>query len=154
MKQQQIILLEASTILSHRLLRYGRRFRYVILRNGSDEAWLAGHAFSLAKLALFIADATRNTRRGRLPLVVAAYSTLGDTYFVVASGTSKELDGARDADVDSIEGVTRNRFGLAFRRAAQVVRARVKHDGFDTSIIEVKAEDLKSFLQTLQTIPL
>lgn len=144
MKQQQVILVEATTILSHRLLRYGRRFRYVILRSGSDEAWLAGHALSLTKLALFVADATRNTRRSSLPLVVAAYSALGDTYFVVASG----------AATGATEGTARNRFGTAFRRAAQAVRARVKHDGFDTSMIEVKAEDLKGFLQTLQTIPL
>lgn len=154
MKQQQIILVEASTILSHRLLRYGRRFRYVVLRNGSDEAWLAGHAFSLAKLALFIADATRNTRRGKLPLVVAAYSALDDTYFVVASGTATGLDNEHGDAVGATGGVMRNRFGLAFRRAAQTMRARVKHDGFDTSMIEVRAEDLKGFLQTLQSLPL
>ena len=42
---------------------------------------------------------------------------------------------------------------MAFRRAATKVNARVKHDGFETAMIEVRAEDLKSFISTLQTIP-
>jgi len=44
-------------------------------------------------------------------------------------------------------------FGMIFRQAAQQIRARVKHDGFETSVIEVNADDLKQFLHVLQTIP-
>ena len=47
-----------------------------------------------------------------------------------------------------------SRFGMAFRRATQALRARVKHDGFESSLIEIKAADLKPFLQELQTIPI
>jgi cell division control protein 45 len=144
MKQQQIILHEATTILSHRLLRYGRRFRYVVLRHSSDLAWLSNHPLSLTKLTLFLSEATRGSKRGHTPLLLAAFQALTDTYLVVVWTSS-----------DSNEDETgRNRFGLAFRRAAQIVRARVKHDGFDSAMIEVKSEDLKGFLQTLQTISL
>ena len=144
MKQQQVILSEATMILSHRLLRYGRRFRYVVLRKGSDRDWLAGHACSLTKLALFLFDATRASNQNQKPLLLAAYNPLHDAYMVVATG----------ATVGSDATMRNNRFGAIFRRAAQMVRARVKHDGFDTAMIEVKAGDLKTFLQTLQTIPL
>lgn len=153
MKQQHVILTESTTILAHRLLRYGRRFRYVVLRNGSEVAWLAGHPFSLAKLALFIKDATRTSRRGNTPLVVAAYYGVTGTFFVVATSTSANSI-TRDKERDREGMIPRNKFGMAFRKAAQSVRARVQHDGFDTSVIEVKEEDLKPFLQTLQTIPI
>lgn len=146
MRQQQVILHEATTILGHRLLRYGRRFRYVILRHGPDLAWLSNHPLSLNKLTLFLVEATRNSKRGHTPLVLAAYQSPTDTYVVIAITTT----GPSQVNNDS----RRNRFGLAFRRAAQTVRARVKHDGFDSAMIEVKADDLKGFLQTLQTIPL
>ncbi len=41
-------------------------------------------------------------------------------------------------------------FGLAFRRAAQSIRARVKHDAFESAMIEVKSDDIKAFLHALQ----
>lgn len=150
MKQQQIILHEASTILSHRLLRYGRRFRYVVLRHSSDLAWLSNHPLSLTKLTLFLSDATRTSKRSQTPLLLAAYQALTDTFLVVVwtSGSRGGGDGGGG------EEYGRNRFGYAFRQAAEMVRARVKHDGFESALIEIRAGDLKGFLQTLQTIPL
>lgn len=146
MKQQQIVLHEASTILSHRLLRYGRLFRYVVLRHSSDLSWLSNHPLSLGKLALFLVEATSKSKRATTPLLLAAYQSLTDTYLVVAAPSK---DSTLTGNV-----VVRSHFGLAFRRAATAVRARFKHDGFDSSLIEVKAANLKAFLQTLQTIPL
>ncbi len=85
MRQQQVILHEATTILGHRLLRYGRRFRYVILRHSTDVAWLSSHPLSLTKLALFVSDATSASKRGSSPLVLAAYQSSNDTYLVVGT---------------------------------------------------------------------
>jgi len=42
-------------------------------------------------------------------------------------------------------------FGLAFQNTAQRTNARVKHDSFDASVIEVKKEDLKTFIESLQS---
>jgi hypothetical protein len=39
---------------------------------------------------------------------------------------------------------------VAFNRASDEIRARVRHDGFDAMIIEVSEEDLKPFIQALQ----
>lgn len=162
MKQQQIILHEATTILSHRSLRYGRRFRYVVLRHSTDLSWLASHPFSLSKLVLFLADATRGSKRGHTPLLLAAFQSLSNSYLVVASNTLREGQEAGEGEEGEEEGegrehrgeLARNRFGVAFRLAMRKVRARVRHDGFDSAMIEVQAEDLKGFLQMLQSIPL
>jgi len=161
-RQQQVILHEATTILSHRSMRYGRRFRYVVLRHSADLAWLSNHPLSLGKLALFLLDATRTSRKGHLPLVLAAYQKAKDTFLVVATvamqkaqeqaeGTDRHLEEPRNKYFLLLL-ILFSQFGQAFRKAAQLIRARVKHDGFESSMIEVKAEDLKAFLQTLQMV--
>lgn len=42
-----------------------------------------------------------------------------------------------------------SRFGLAFQTAAEESGAAAKHDRFDTSIVEVKKDDLTSFIECL-----
>lgn len=98
MKQQQIILHEASNVLFHRQLRYGRRFRYVVMKHSSDLAWLASHPLSLAKLALFLVEATRSMRNGHLPLVLAANQSSLGTYKVVAANVPATSEGGDAAE--------------------------------------------------------
>jgi hypothetical protein len=42
-----------------------------------------------------------------------------------------------------------SRFGLAFQTAAEESGAAARHDRFDTSIVEVKKDDLTSFIECL-----
>jgi hypothetical protein len=42
-------------------------------------------------------------------------------------------------------------FGLAFHKCAEALDARVKHDGFEASILEIDQADLSEFLETLHT---
>ena len=51
--------------------------------------------------------------------------------------------------VCAIVTMKRSRFGAAFRGAAQRTNARIKHDSFDTSVIEVQREDLRKFIDCL-----
>lgn len=92
MRQQQTILNEASNILSHKLIRYGRRFRHVVLRNSTDLPWLTTHPQTLTKLALFLAEATMTAPNGRTPLLLAAYQPTHDTYLVVSTNTPNAKD--------------------------------------------------------------
>lgn len=180
MKQQQVIIHEASTIISHRQVRTGRRFRYVVLRHSSDLAWLSSHPVSLSKLALLLVEALRNNKKARLPLVLAAFQPQSQLYQVVATNGYRPRPDDEDYNLHEDEEdeqsgfhdqpfqfrkytpplVNRpcsppscSHFGVSFRQAAQQIRARVKHDGFETSVIEVSADDLKQFLHVLQTIP-
>lgn len=191
MKQQQIILQEASNILGHRLVRAGRQFRYVVLKssvigsgngihgnsiNGigmgycSTLAWFTAHPLSLSKLALFLIDALKSTKKGDQPLVIAVHQSLTNTFIVVATvnGNLMREKGQNPSDSSSSTSndssslpfiasknffsSPKNRFGLAFREVTTRIRARVRHDGFETSVIEIKQEDLKLFLHTLQTL--
>jgi len=42
-----------------------------------------------------------------------------------------------------------SRLGLAFERCSETTEARVRHDRFDASVIEVKREDLMEFMENL-----
>jgi cell division control protein 45 len=44
-----------------------------------------------------------------------------------------------------------SKFGLAFQDAASTSNAGTKHDRFDTSIVEVRKEDLSGFVEALST---
>jgi cell division control protein 45 len=154
MKQHQVCLQEAAKIITHRLVRTGRRFRYIILRHSPDLAWLSSHPLSLSKLALFIVDAQRETKKAALPLVLAAFQPASQLYQVVATNGSRLASPGSDPEAVEEDPLGfRNHFGMCFRQAAALVRARVKHDGFQSSVIEVNADDLKAFIHTLQTIP-
>ena len=40
---------------------------------------------------------------------------------------------------------------MAFRKAADTANARIRHDRFDSSIIEVQSSDIYKFVESLQT---
>ena len=42
-------------------------------------------------------------------------------------------------------------FGLVFQDAAEKTRARMKHDSFESSIVQVRREDVGEFLEHLQS---
>ena len=49
-----------------------------------------------------------------------------------------------------ISHVGNSKFAHAFKETADKTRARVKHDRFDTSVIELAKQDLTRFMEFLQ----
>lgn len=64
---------------------------------------------------------------------------------------SEEEDGSSDDENDNTEnrGYGRNRFGNAFQEVVDETNARVRTDSFEHCVVEVKKEDLSSFLESL-----
>ena len=58
MKQHTIIYKEACTILTHRLIKLGKNFRYVVIKNGSDLAWLNSIS-TITRLCKYLVDSTK-----------------------------------------------------------------------------------------------
>ncbi|KAI4286949.1 MAG: hypothetical protein L6R35_003796 [Caloplaca aegaea] len=56
-----------------------------------------------------------------------------------------------DSDDDAIDerGYGRNRFGNAFQEVVDETNARVRIDSFESCVVEIKKEDLSSFLESL-----
>jgi len=51
------------------------------------------------------------------------------------------------ADSDS----ARNTFGQKFQQASESMKIKCKHDGFDSSMIEMRNEDWRPFMDELTT---
>ena len=45
-----------------------------------------------------------------------------------------------------------NKFGHAFREAANQIKARFKHDGFDSAVMEIDKDDVLRFIESLHEI--
>ena len=110
------------------------------------DAPLFKHPLSLTRLALFLQDALRATKTRERPLVVcgpASRETSDDAKHTVGGGDGAfalvvGVTGAPRAD-DADGG---NHFSSSFRRAAETVRARFKHDAFEASVVQVAERNL------------
>ena len=62
-----------------------------------------------------------------------------DSYLVLGS-----------AGVSKSGKLLKNTFGVAFQAAASASRARVRHDSFESNVVEVDGDDITAFLDALQ----
>jgi cell division control protein 45 len=110
---------------------------YAIVDSSPDLAIFSRPA-ALARLASFVLDLIALKKVSR-PLVIAILIPAADAYLVLGANGLRNAPTRRGA----------NAFGTAFRAAAAKVRARVRHDGFDASIVYVQRADLKKLIHQL-----
>ena len=72
------------------------------------------------------------------PLVISVKNVQKKTNLVVAV-----IGPNRDSDT------TRNDFSKRFKNAAEKCNMRMKHDGFDSAMIEMRSQDWPEFIQEL-----
>lgn len=164
----QAIVSQGVSIIVKQSIKTLRSFRLSVLQDG-PHLHLFVHPDTLTRLGFWLIDALRdivseqNERRAALrrakrrtkddasmelaeqqyslqslPFVLAALDKTRDVYIVIG------IVGAPDYG-----DVGRNRFGLAFQEAATSSGARMRNDRFDSSVLEVKREDLLAFVETL-----
>lgn len=66
-----------------------------------------------------------------------------------ASSESEEESASDDESELELDNSGRNRFGNAFQEVIDETNARVRIDSFDNCVVEVRKEDLSSFLESL-----
>uniref|UniRef100_A0A4W3J4M7 CDC45 cell division cycle 45 homolog (S. cerevisiae) n=1 Tax=Callorhinchus milii TaxID=7868 RepID=A0A4W3J4M7_CALMI len=132
----------ASCICTNLIISQGP-FLYCYLQEGSPDVKIFSKPICLSLLCRHLLKSfIRSTRIKRcrlLPLVMAAPMDL-DKGTVIVTGIPPESDSS-DKKSDF--------FGKAFEKAAESTSSRTLHDHFDTSIIELKAEDRSKFLDAL-----
>ncbi|WFC98739.1 DNA replication initiation factor cdc45 [Malassezia yamatoensis] len=163
----QAIVAQGVGIIVKQSIKTLKSFRFTVLQEG-PQLNLFVHPDTLTRLGYWLIDALRdivteqNQRRAfhkrdkqrngshssgentqtpsptSLPYVLAALDKSRDCYTVVG------LVGASDYG-----DIGRNRFGLAFQEAAASSGARMRNDRFETSVLEVKRDDLLAFIETL-----
>jgi cell division control protein 45 len=135
---QIAILSQASMLFQNQQLVSKGRFRSATINHS---AWLTYFTkpLSLTRLGLFMLDVLKEGRRLPKPLVLAARTEATQSYLIVGI-----------QPVPQVGTVARNRFSSAFANAAVRVKARFKHDGFESSWIEIHEDDITIFYDRLQ----
>jgi len=120
----------------------GNLFRYVIIKDDPDQKYFIHHP-TLRRLGLFLMDTYRfsKDKKRTFPLVLAALNPSTQTYVVVGMwSTLHRQEGT----------VPKNNFGRHFKKAGERVEARVRQAAFDSTILEVKSDDMTQFISALQ----
>lgn len=173
---QQIIFRTGMSVLERGLTKNLRIYRLCVLNDGAiPDLQLFNNPLILAKLGNwlleniseaellnFLAKKDENLKSNVLkPLVVASLDPLTDTYLVIglAPKYPRGLDNstkvklakqALDGKGGDVTLMTRlNTFSVAFQKVAASSGAKVRINSFDSSIIEVRKDDLLPFLEKL-----
>eukprot|EP00658_Telonema_sp_P-2_P077364 TRINITY_DN6978_c0_g1_i3.p1 TRINITY_DN6978_c0_g1~~TRINITY_DN6978_c0_g1_i3.p1 ORF type:complete len:574 (-),score=126.51 TRINITY_DN6978_c0_g1_i3:286-2007(-) len=146
MQLQEAILKNASHMVLKKNVTTSGVFRYAYLKDSADvQIFVNPH--SLTALAEFLASfyKEKNPTRKPKPFVLCALDEVRGTYLLVA------VDGTVTTTHSGVEDQMRNKFGTSFAKAAERTNARVKHDGFDSSIIEIQKDDIYNFMEFLHS---
>ncbi|KAJ2960378.1 hypothetical protein NQZ79_g4190 [Umbelopsis isabellina] len=137
MKLQRAIVQQGTAMIEKKSVKTLRTFRLAIIKDGPDIS-LFTHPLTLSKLALFLVDAYREYGKRNLPFVIGTLNESQGSYLVVG------VTGA-----PTFGDVRQNHFGSAFQDAVRRTKAHVKHDSFETSVMEIRQDDLENFIENL-----
>ncbi|KAL1922012.1 uncharacterized protein VTP21DRAFT_10654 [Calcarisporiella thermophila] len=114
------------------------RFRLAVLQDGANLG-LCVRPLVLERIGLYISEAIREAGSSKhLPLLIAAYNQVKDTYLLVGIYGGYQYGATR-----------RNRFGMAFQEAARVAGISGRFDNFEPWIIEIQKGDFDVFISAL-----
>lgn len=129
---QQAIVRVGKGLIDKKEIKISHQFKYCMLENSYlKDTQLFQYPLALIKLAHFIMSVSseqRSTKSKNSPLVISVKNVQKKTNLVVAV-----MGPNRDSET------TRNNFSKRFKIAADHCNLRYKHDGFDTSMIEMRS---------------
>ena len=144
-EMQKAIIRVGYSLIERHEIKVARYFRYVMLQNDYlADVLLFQYPLALQKLGMFIMEDYKQRRPSARakPLVISIKnSKSGMTLVLAVMGFQKE-EGAR------------NDFGDRFLSAADKQGVKVKHESFETGMIEIKNEEYRGFMQALGEIEL
>lgn len=161
-KIQQLIFRAGMSLLERRLVKNLRLYRLCVLNDGAvPDLLVFNNPLILSKLGSWLLENITelefaNNSTSLKPLVVASLDVASDTYLVIGlapkyprgmsnSETAKLVQKSGDSSV-----TTRlNTFSVAFQQVALSLGAKVRIDSFDSSVIEIRRDDLPPFLERL-----
>lgn len=142
---QKSIFSTGVTILDKKLLKNLRIYRLCVLQEGPD-LYLYKNPLTLLRLGNWLIECCAEAESNQLlPLVLASLNAEADTYLVAG------LPPRYPRGLDSMQAKEPilNNFSIAFQQITAQTAAKVKIDNFDSSIIEIRRDDLSPFLEKL-----
>lgn len=136
---QKAIVRQGVAMINKKNIVSSGPFRYAVIDDSPDLP-LFTHPLALSKLAMFVSEALlHNSAKKHKPFVICSLIERRKTYLVLGIvGTVRA-------------SAPKNSFGRAFRTAADRTKSRIKHDGFETSVMEVQKDDLSKFMEYLHS---
>ncbi|SCU86208.1 LANO_0C07096g1_1 [Lachancea nothofagi CBS 11611] len=142
---QRCIFNTGVAVLEKRMIKNLRLYRLCVLQDGPDLD-IYRNPLTLLRLGNWIVECCAETdNRQLLPLVLGSLDTSTETYLV--AGIAPRYP--RGMDKLEARKPLLNNFSVAFQQIAAETGAKVRIDNFESSIIEIKREDLSPFLEKL-----
>lgn len=175
-KIQTIIFKTGMSLLERKLIKNLRLYRLCVLNDGSvPDLNIFNNPLILSKLGSWLLENITeleflNHKNSLKPLVVASLDVASDTYLVIGLAPKyprgmnnsekaklfqqqqkkKENNNDDNDEIDKNAVTTRlNTFSVAFQQVANTSGAKVRIDSFDSSVIEIRKDDLSPFLEKL-----
>lgn len=144
-KLQKIVFDTGMTILEKRMIKHLRIYRLCVLQDGPHLSNFI-NPLSLIRLGNWLIECCAEYEdKNLIPLVLCAVNEVNDTY-LVAGLTPRYPRGWEEAN---LRKPILNNFTMAFQQIGSQTGAQVKIDNFESSIIEIKRDDLSPFLEKL-----
>eukprot|EP00347_Sterkiella_histriomuscorum_P008719 403344017 len=138
---QKAIIQMGTSILDKKQVKLATRFRYAFLDNDQfKDIEMFQFPLALQKLALFLMETYQQLKPSSKmkPFVISVRNNRkGTTLICAVLGQSMEVD------------YRRNNFSDLFRQIIESKNIKAKHDAFDSSIIEIRNEDFRPFVEEL-----
>lgn len=135
---QRALIRQGISLIENRDIVPTGPFRHAIISDSSPDIEYFVNPLTLTKLANFIVDVLRESRKARKPFVLAAYNKETDSYLAVGvAGTGQ------------FGTVTKNVFGSAFQVAADATNAVADFDYWENSFVDIKREHMNDFMDHL-----
>jgi len=144
---QKIIFNTGMAILEKRMLKNLKIYRLAVLQDGPDIEYFK-NPMILTRLGNWILECCAEFDRHLLPLVLAALDERTDTFLVVGLAP-RYPRGRKNLEDLSQSNTMLNTFSVAFQQVANNTGAKVRIDSFESSVIEIRKEDLAPFLEKL-----
>ena len=140
-EMQIAVVNQGTSLIEKKSIYPAQGLRYAIIYNDNlQEVKFFQYPLALQKLALFVMEIYQESKKKatQRPFVLCVLNSKTNIFLVVGvTGTQGMTE------------VPRNEFGVKFRKAAKEANARVKYDGFETSIIEILRDDFDAFIAEL-----
>ncbi|KAK9385961.1 CDC45 family [Lipomyces mesembrius] len=156
---QQAVVRAGTALLEKNQVLILRTFRLAVLKDGPDLE-LFSNPITLIRLACWVNECKAEQDDRQIPMVMAALDRTRDTYTVVGlparvlkpSGNEGVDDEDDDWVGDEEQETMQNSFGITFQEVAKQTHARVRIDSFESSVVEVRKDDLTGFLEGMTIV--
>lgn len=158
---QQIIFRTGMSLLERRLVKNMRTYRLCVLNDGSiPDLKIFNNPLMLSKLGSWLVENITeldfvNNKKSLKPFVVASLDVFSDSYLVIglAPKYPRGMDNTTRArlaqEKNGAVTMRLNTFSVIFQQLANTSGAKVRIDSFDSSVIEIRKDDLVPFLEKL-----